>query len=74
MTKSLLAPYFDHLDIRNVIVLTMPMMLMLVPMVSHDQKSHVALNLDYPDHRSAMVLLTMLYAIHDVDASANGII
>ena len=47
---------------------------MLVLMVSHYQKSHVTLHSDLLDLRSAMVLLAMLFASHDADASANGMI
>ena len=37
-------------------------------------KSHVALHFDHLDLRSAMVPQTMLFASHDGDASASGII
>ena len=47
---------------------------MLVPMMPHDQISHVALHFDHLDLRSVMVALTMLFKSHDADASASGII
>ena len=43
-------------------------------MVSHDQKSHVALHFNHLDLRSAMVPLTMLFVSHNADANASGII
>ena len=48
--------------------------MVLVPMMSHDQKSCVAPHFDNLDLRSAMMASTMLFAAHDTDASANGII
>ena len=42
----------------------------LMPMASHDQKSHVALHFDHLDLRNAMVLLTMLSTSHDADIIA----
>ena len=49
-------------------------MLILVQMVSHDQKIHIALHFDHLDLRSAMMPLTMLFVSPDADANANGII
>ena len=45
-----------------------------VSVASDDQKIHVALHFDHFDLRSAVVLLTILFASHDTDASVSGII
>ena len=50
------------------------MMLTLVPVLSHDQKSHGSPFFNYLDQRNAKVSLIMLLASCDVDASTNGVI
>ena len=49
------------------------MMLMLVPIVSHDQETNAALHFDNLDQRNVLIPLTALYASHDADALTNGI-
>ena len=46
---------------------------LLIPMASHNQKSHVAPQFNYPNLRNAMVPLVMLLKLCDYDASANSI-
>ena len=43
----------------------------LVPLTSHDQRSHIASHFDCIDLRNAMVLLMMLLAL--CDAGASGV-
>ena len=50
----------------------MPLM-MLVPMMSHDQRIHVALHFYCLDFRNAVVPLMMLLASHETNASASGV-
>ena len=46
---------------------------MPAPMLSHDQKSHVAPNFNHLDLRNVMVSLTTLLASHDSKTSASGV-
>ena len=75
--KSNFAYNVDHLHIRDVkVLLTMPLIcviLMLVPVISHNPTSHVILDFDNLDLRSAMVPLTVLFASHDAYDNASGI-
>ena len=62
---------------------TFGMMLMLMPMMSHNEKNNVAPNFDYLDERNAMMPLTVLstshvpdtngVASHDTNTNASGI-
>ena len=46
---------------------------MQTPMMSHNQKSHVAPHFKCPDLRNAMVPLTTLLASRGTTASGNGV-
>ena len=49
------------------------MTLILMPMASHEEKSHVAPHFDHLDLRNSMVPLKMLSASHDIGTIANGV-
>ena len=67
LPKILGAPHFNCLDLRNAMVplITLRLILMPVPEVSHDPESHVASHIDHFEPGNAMVLLIELSILHD---------
>ena len=60
--QNIVAPHFDHLELRKAMVLFMMQLasfMMLMPMVTHDQKSHVASHFSLLDVMNAMVPFTI---------------
>ena len=64
---------FNFISIIFTYAITIHTMPTLVPMVSHDQKGHTEPHFSCLDLRNAMMLLTILLALHDADASIHGV-
>ena len=73
LSKMSIAPHFDHLYPWSTVMPFNAIGIMVLPMVSHDQKSDVAPNLDLLHLMNAEVPLMMPSALHYANASANGI-
>ena len=76
--KTHVAPHFDHLHLRNVMMSLMTASASLDANVSaynitHDQKGHVALHLNCLNLRNAILSLMMLPASCDIDVSTNSV-
>ena len=79
--KGHIAPHFNHFAWRNTVVPSMMplvsydanMMLMSMPIVSHDPKSHITPYFYHLDLRNVTALLTVLSQLCDADECANDI-